>query len=150
VNAFFLAIPLAAITLACLAVIFIADSAIGSLPRPDDATVATAFTAADWPGDGQTAVTVAIANPGSAVLVGVSLRRVLLPGGRPRRRVSRRTTRPRYQPSRQAAVAAVPRGTISGLSVPVRDSRHYRLVVIIGQADGRLCVFSSPFRITTR
>jgi hypothetical protein len=148
VNVFFLAVLPVAVTLVSLAVIRTADRGAAAWRRPGDATVAAAFTQADWPGTGETGVTVSIANPGSApVLVGVSLRRALLPGGWPQRTVPRRTSRPRYQPTSQTAVAAVSPGTTGGLSVPVRDSRRYRLVVIIGQADGRLCVTSSPFRV---
>jgi hypothetical protein len=148
VDAFILIVLSVALVLGSAAFIVTIDRGVASLPRPGDATATTAFTVTDWPSDGQTAITVAVANPSSGpVLVGLSLRRVLLPGGRPRMRVPYRTTRARYQPSRQAAVAAVREATISGLSVPVPSGRRYRLVIMIGQSDGRLCVLSAPFRI---
>ena len=148
-DPFILTVLLVALALGGVAFVAWVDRGLASLPRPGDATPTTAFTLMDWPSHGQTAVTVAVANPGSgAVLVGLSLRRVRLPGGGPKTRVPYRTLRLRYQPSRQAAVAAVPAAAISGLSVPVPDGRRYRLVIMIGQSDGRLCVLSAPFRIT--
>jgi len=118
-------------------------------PRPGDASVTAVSPIVDRPGDGQTVVTAAIANPGSApVLVGLSLRRKLLPGGRTRTTAARRTSRPRYHASRHAVVAAVPDGAITRLSVPVpAHRRRYRLVAVIGQLDGRLCVVSVPVTI---
>jgi hypothetical protein len=117
-------------------------------PRPGDATVTAVSAAADWPSEGQATVSVAIWNPGSLpVLVGVLLRRRLLPAGRSRTSVARRTSGRRYQPSRQAAVAAVPAGEAGQLSVLVPDGRarrRYRLVLMIGQPDGRLSVISTP------
>jgi hypothetical protein len=118
-------------------------------PRPGDASVTAVSPIVDRPGDGQTVVTAAIANPGSApVLVGLSLRRKLLPGGRTRTAAARRTGRRRYHASRHTVVAAVPGGAISRLSIPVPDRRRrYRLVAVIGQLDGRLCVVSVPVTI---
>jgi hypothetical protein len=118
-------------------------------PRPGDASVTAVSPIVDRPGDGQTVVTAAIANPGSApVLVGLSLRRKLLPGGRTRTIAARRTASRRYHASRQTVVAAVPDGAISRLSVPVPDRhRRYRLVAVIGQLDGRLSVVSVPVTI---
>jgi hypothetical protein len=118
-------------------------------PRPGDASVTAVSPIVDRPGDGQTVVAAAIANPGSApVLVGLSLRRKLLPGGRTRTAAARRTARRRYHASGQTVVAAVPDGAISRLSVPVPDRRRrYRLVAVIGQLDGRLCVVSAPVTI---
>jgi hypothetical protein len=88
----------------------------GVLPRarPGDATVTAISAAADWPSEGQATFSVAIWNPGSLpVLVGVLLRRRLLPAGRSRTSGARRTSGGRYQPSRQAAVAAVPEGEVA-------------------------------------
>ncbi|HTU06526.1 MAG TPA: hypothetical protein VMG13_13315 [Trebonia sp.] len=118
-------------------------------PRPDDASVTAVSPIVDRPGDGQTVVTAAIANSGSApVLVGLSLRRKLLPGGRTRTTAARRTSRRRYHASRHVVVAAVPDGGITRLSVPVPGHRRrYRLVAVIGQLDGRLCVTSVPVTI---
>jgi hypothetical protein len=48
------------------------------------------------------------------VLVGMTLRRQLLPGGGTRVTISSRTTRRRYQAGRQAAVAAVRRSREGG------------------------------------
>jgi hypothetical protein len=150
VDDFILASPLVALTVGTMAVLTKFALDVASLPRPGDATVATAFTIMDrdWPSSGEAGVTVVVANPGLApVLVGLSLRRRLLPGGRLRRRVPRRTSRRRYQPTRQAAIAAFSAGAIGELSVPVPDSRRYRLVIVIGQQDGRLCVHSAPLRV---
>ena len=118
-------------------------------PRPGDAAVTAVSPIVDRPGDGQTVVSVAIANPGpAAVLVGLSLRRKLLPGSRTRTTTVRRTARRCYHASRQTVVAAVPGGQISRLSVPVPGAgRRYRLVAVIGQPDGRLCVISTPVTI---
>ena len=118
-------------------------------PRPGDATVTAVSPIVDRPGDRQTVVIAAIANPGpTPVLVGLSLHRKPLPGGRTRTMAVHRTARRRYHASRQTVVAAVPDGAVNRLSVPVpgRGSR-YRLVAVIGQPDGRLCVISAPVRI---
>jgi hypothetical protein len=117
-------------------------------PRPGDATVTAVSPIVDRPGDGQTVVTAVIANPGTApVLVGLSLRRQLLPrlppGGGTRTRVASRTARRCYHAGRQEVVAAVADGAVSRLPVPVPGrGRRYRLVAVIGQPDGRLCVLS--------
>jgi hypothetical protein len=131
------------------ALIIAADRRAFGGPRPGDAAVTAVSPIVDRPGDGQTVVSVAIANPGPApVLVGLSLRRKLLRGSRTRTRAVRRTSRRCYHASRQTAVAAVPDGTISRLWVPVPGSRRrYRLVAVIGQPDGRLCVVSTPVTI---
>jgi hypothetical protein len=120
-----------------------------ALSRPGNATVAVAFTLADWPHFDQSAVTVIIVNPGPVpVLAGLSLHRKWLPGGRARTKIVRSTTRPRYLPSRQAAVAAIPEGTIGGLSISVPGGgRRFRLVVMIGQSDRQLLVASAPVTI---
>jgi hypothetical protein len=118
-------------------------------PRPGDAAVTAVSPIVDRPGDGQTVVSVAIANPGPApVLVGLSLRPKLLPGRRTRTIAVRRTARRCYHASRQTVVAAVPDGEISRLWVSVPGARRrYRLVAVIGQPDGRLCVISTPVTV---
>jgi hypothetical protein len=129
-------------------VVRVMDRRAASRPRPGDATVTAISAVADWPSEGQATFSVAIWNPGSLpVLVGVLLRRRLLPAGRSRTSVARRTSGGRYQPSRQAAVAAVPKGKVGQLSVLVPDGRarrRYRFVLLIGQPDGRLSVISTP------
>ena len=128
-------------------VVRVMDRRAAACPRPGDATVTAISAAADWPSEGQATVSVAISNPGSLpVLVGVLLRRRLLPAGRSRTSVAQRTSGRRYQPSRQAAVAAVPEGEVGRLSVLVPDGRawrRYRVVLLIGQPDGRLSVIST-------
>jgi hypothetical protein len=97
------------------ALIIPAERAFGG-PRPGGAAVTAVSPIVDRPGDGQTVVSVAISNPGPApVLVGLSLRRKLLPGGRTRTTTVRRSARRRYHASRQTVVAAVPNGQISRL-----------------------------------
>jgi hypothetical protein len=122
--------------------------AFGS-PRPGDATVTAVSPIVDRPGDGRTVITAAIANPGATpVLVGLSLRRRLLPGGRTKATAARRTARRCYHASRHMVVAAVADGAVSRLSVPVPGhGRRYRLIAVIGQPDGRLCVISAPVTI---
>jgi hypothetical protein len=124
------------------------DRRAATRPRPGDATVTAVVIAADWPSEGQTTVSVGIRNPGSTpVLVGMLIRCRLLPTGRSRTSVARRTSRRRYQPSRQAVISAVPEGAVGRLSIPVPDGRarrRHRLVLLIGQADGRLSVVSTP------
>jgi hypothetical protein len=146
----FILVALSAVLAAGGAVLIVAaDRRAFSGPRPGDAAVTAVSPIVDRPGDGQTVVSVAIANPGPApVLVGLSLRRKLLPGRRTRTRAVRRTARRCYHASRQTAVAAVPDRAISRLWVPVPGPRRrYRLVAVIGQPDGRLCVVSTPVTI---
>jgi hypothetical protein len=143
------ALPLVVLALGSTVVILGANRDVASLPRPGDATVTTAFILLDWPREGDTVVNATVANPGTApVLVGASLRRRLVPGRRPRITVPRRTSHTRYRPVSQAAMIAVPGGAISKVSVPVPDRRRrYRLIVIIGQSDDRLSVFSTPLHV---
>ncbi|HEX3963986.1 MAG TPA: hypothetical protein VHZ03_46300 [Trebonia sp.] len=119
-----------------------------ALPRPVDATAAVAFTLEDWPTPGEAAIAVIITNPGPVpVLAALSLRRAPLPGGRPRTVLARWTSRPRYRPGRQAAMAAVQEESMGGLCVPVSRHRRFRLVIVIGQSDGRLLVTSAPVKV---
>jgi hypothetical protein len=123
----------------------------GSRPRPGDAIVTEIVTALDWPTDGEAIISVAIANPGPVpVLVGLLLRRQLLPVGWRRITVAGRTTSPRYLASAQAAVAAVAGGETDRLTAPVPSAcarRRWRLVIMIGQPDCRLQVISAPVAI---
>jgi hypothetical protein len=149
-HAFILFALSATLTAGSSVLIVAAERRALTCPRPGDASVTAVSPIVDRPGDGLTVVTAAIANPGTApVLVGLSLRRKLLPGARIRTTAARRTARRRYHASRQMVVAAVPDGAISRLSVPVPDRhrRRYRLVAVIGQLDGRLCVASVPVTI---
>jgi hypothetical protein len=148
-HAFILFALSATLAVGASALIVAAERRAFSGPRPGDAAVTAISPIVDRPGDGQTVVSVAIANPGAApVLVGLSLRRTLLPGRRTRTIAVRRTTRRCYHAGRHAVVAAVRDGAISRLSVPVPGARRrYRLVAVIGQPDGRLCVISAPVTI---
>jgi hypothetical protein len=125
------------------------DRRAAAWSRPGDATVGMVVTVADRPSDGRTAFSVEIANPGSVpVLAGLSLRRALLPGGWKTVSVARRTTRPHYQPDRQATVAVVPPESVSLVSVLVpSDHPRYRLAIMLGQSDGRLHVIRAPVTI---
>lgn len=136
------------ITLALGGVVLIVrmDRRAASYPQPGDATVTAVFPIVGRPSDGQTVIAAAIANSGrSPVVVGLSTRRALLPGSnRTRTAVVHRTTGRRYHASRQAVVDTVPAHTVRQVSVPVSGIwlRH-RLVVIIGQSDGRLSATSA-------
>ena len=122
--------------------------AVGARPRPGDATAAVAFTLEDWPSPGEAAIAVIITNPGPGpVLAALSLRRAPLPGGRARTELARWTTRPRYRPGRQAAMTAIREDSMGRLCVPVARHRRFRLVITIGQSDGRLLVTSAPVKV---
>jgi hypothetical protein len=124
------------------------DRRAASRSRLRDASVTAISAAVDWPIQGQATVSVAISNPGSIpVLAGVLIRRRLLPGGRRRTSVARRTGGRRYRPSRHGAVGVVPEGEVATLSILVPDGRswrRYRIVALIGQPDGRLSVTRAP------
>jgi len=141
----------ALLSLGVAGLMVVIDRRAASRPRPGDAIVTDMVTALDWPNDGEAAILLAIANPGPVpVLVGLLPRRQLLPGGRRRITVDGRTTRPRYLASAQAAVAAVPGGETGRLSVPITCARRCRLVIMIGQSDGRLQVISAPVAVAPR
>lgn len=148
-HAFILTALTATLALGSAGLIVAIQRRAASCERPDDATVTAVFTIADRPSDGQTVVAVVIANPGRVpVLAGLSLRRALLPGRYTRATTGSRTTRRRYQAARHEVVAAVPDDAISRICVPVPGTRsRYRLVVVIGQSDGRLRIISAPVTI---
>ncbi len=145
-NAFLLIAQSITLALGGVVLIVRMDRRATPCPQPGEATVTAVFPVVDRPSDGQTVIAAAIANFGpSPVLVGLSTRRALLPGGnRTRTAVVHRTTLRRYHASRQTVVDTVPANTIRQVAVPVSGGwlRH-RLVVIIGQSDGRLSATSA-------
>jgi hypothetical protein len=148
----FIVIALAAVLSLSVAGLFLAmERRSASGPRPGDAIVTEMVTALDWPTDGEAIVSVAIANPGPVpVLVGVLLRRQLLPVGWRRITVAEQTTKTCYLASAQTAIAAIPGGETNRLSVPLpsaRARRRWRLAIMIGQPDCRLQVISAPVAI---
>jgi hypothetical protein len=151
VNTYILIALTTALALAGARLVVALERRAASGPRPGDATVTAVLSAQDWPTEGEALITAAISNPGPVpVLVGLLLRRQLLPVAWGSTTVVYRTTRPRYQAGQQALVAAVPEGQIDRLSVPVANSgtrRRHRLVITIGQPDGRLQVVSAPVTI---
>jgi hypothetical protein len=129
-------------------VVRVMDRRAASRPRPGDATVTAISAVADRPIRGQATVSVTISNSGSVpVLASMLIRRRLLPAGRGRTSVARRTGARRYRPCSQGAVAAVPEGEVGELSILVPDRRawrRYHVVLLIGQPDGRLIVIRAP------
>jgi hypothetical protein len=116
--------------------------------RPDDAPVRAALRSSGQPGEQRPVAVVALGNvSGTPVLAAVAVRRALLPGwlseavGAIGTAVPRRTSRRAYRPSGFPTVAVVPGGQYAELSAPVPAiARRYLIVVLVGQAGGRLLV----------
>jgi hypothetical protein len=113
--------------------------------RPDDAQVRATFRSSGQPGEERPVAVVAVRNPGGTpVLAAVAVRRALLPGllaGPVSIAVPRRTGRRGYRPGRFPTVAVVAAGQCAELSAPVAaNARHYLVMVLVGQAGGRLRV----------
>jgi hypothetical protein len=113
--------------------------------RPDDAQVRAALRSSGQPGEERPVAIVAVGNPGATpVLAAVAVRRALLPGrlaGPVSIAVPRRTARRAYRPGGFPTVAVVAAGQCAELSAPVPASvRHYLVMVLVGQAGGRLRV----------
>jgi hypothetical protein len=113
--------------------------------RPDDALVRAALRSSGQPGEARPVAVVAVGNPGATpVLAAVAVRRALLPGrlaGPVSVAVPRRTARRAYRPGGFPTVTVVTAGQCAELSAPVSASaRHYLVMVLVGQAGGRLRV----------
>ena len=113
--------------------------------RPDDAPVRAALRSSGQPGEDRPVAIVAVRNPGGTpVLAAVAVRRALLPGwltGAVGSAVPRRTARRAYRPDGFPTVAVVPGGQCAELSAPVPAAmRRYLVMVLVGQAGGRLRV----------
>ena len=115
--------------------------------RPDDAPVRAALRSSGQPGEERPVAVVAVGNPGGTpVLAAVAVRRALLPGWLAGGRcvgsaVPRRTARRAYRPGGFPTVAVVPGGQCAELSAPVPAAvRRYLVMVLVGQAGGRLRV----------
>jgi hypothetical protein len=113
--------------------------------RPDDAPVRAALRSSGQPGEERPVAVVAVGNPGGTpVLAAVAVRRALLPGwlaGPVASAVARRTARRAYRPGGFPTVAVVAGGQDAELSAPVPVAvRRYLVIVLVGQAGGRLRV----------
>jgi hypothetical protein len=113
--------------------------------RPDDAAVRAALRSSGQPGEARPVAVVAVGNPGGTpVLAAVAVRRALLPGwlaGAVGSSVPRRTARRAYRPGGFPTVAVVAGGQCAELSSPVSAAaRRYLIMVLVGQAGGRLRV----------
>jgi hypothetical protein len=113
--------------------------------RPDDAPVRAALRSSGQPGEERPVAVVAVRNPGGTpVLAAVAVRRALLPGwlaGAVTSAVPRRTARRAYRPGGFPTVAVVGGGQSAELSAPVPAAvRRYLVMVLVGQAGGRLRV----------
>ena len=116
--------------------------------RPDDAPVRAALRSSGQPGEERPVAVVAVGNPGGTpVLAAVAVRRAVLPGwltgavGSIGSAVPRRTARRAYRPTAFPTVAVVPGGQCAELSAPVPAAmRRYLVMVLVGQAGGRLRV----------
>ena len=113
--------------------------------RPDDAPVRAALRSSGQPGEERPVAVVGVRNPGGTpVLAAVSVRRALLPdclAGAVTIAVPRRTARRAYRPGGFPAVGVVAAGQCAELSAPVPVAmRRYLVMVLVGQAGGRLRV----------
>lgn len=142
-----LILALASVTLALggAAVILVADRRAAALPRPGDAQVTGVSVQRDFPAEGTTTVAVAVANPGTTpVLVGLSPRGRGLPGRGKRTTTPYRTTLRRYRADQHATIGVVAPGSVSRLPVLIAAGSWCRIVIVVGQPDGRLHVTSVP------
>ena len=113
--------------------------------RPFDVAVRAALRSSGQPGEARPVAVVAVGNPsGTPVLAAVAVRRGLLPGwlaGAVGSSVPRRTARRAYRPGGFPTVAVVTGGQCAELSAPVpAAARRYLIMVLVGQAGGRLRV----------
>jgi hypothetical protein len=113
--------------------------------RPGDAPVRATLRSSGQPGEERPVAVVALGNPGAApVLAAVAVRRALLPAwlaGVVSIAVPRRTARRAYRPDGFPTVSVVPAGQYAELTAPVPAVvRRYLVMVLVGQAGGRLRV----------
>jgi hypothetical protein len=143
-----LLIALAVGAAAFAAVCWLAREGFRNGDRPDDAPVWAALRSSGQPGEQRPVAVVALGNPGETpVLAAVAVRRALLPGwlagivGANGIAIPRRTARRAYRPDGFPTVAVVPGGHYAELSAPVPAAlRRYLIMVLVGQAGGRLRV----------
>jgi hypothetical protein len=140
-----LVIALAVGAVAFAAVCWCAREGFRNGDRPDDAPVWAALRSSRQPGEERPVAIVAVRNRGGApVLAAVAVRRALLPGwlaGAVTSAVPRRTARRAYRPGGFPTVTVVAGGQSAELSAPVPATvRRYLVMVLVGQAGGRLRV----------
>lgn len=143
-HALILALAAATLTFGSAALILVANSRAAS-PRPSDATVTAVSVLRDYPDEGTAMIAVAISNPGPMpVVVGLSARGRGWPGRGTRTTTPHRSSRRRYRADQQTTIGVVAPGSVSRLSALIATDRRCRIVVVVGQPDGRLRVTGVP------